>query len=252
LLKHILFPTLTAISLLAGPTSCPSHYLEGNAPDIVNQKLTQKSKELCFEGFVVMHSGITKTPIWSAEYLTREKIAAPLKRKDMFHPESKLSSSERAELSDYAKSGYDRGHMTPSADMGTENAQSESFSLSNMVPQDHSNNTGIWSAIEGATRHMANKESGIFVITGAMFKGDKLKAIGRNNVLVPTQVYKVIFSPKQQKGAAYLCDNAPGDNYKVASIAEIEALAGINFFPKLSKAQKEKILELPAPKKRGK
>jgi endonuclease G len=47
------------------------------------------------------------------------------------------------------------------------------------------------------------------------------------------------------------CDNAPGDNYKVVSIAEIEALAGINFFPKLSKAQKEKILELPTPKKRG-
>ena len=251
MLKHIIFSTITAISLLAAPTSCPSHYLEGNAPDIVNQKLTPKSKELCFEGFAVMHSGITKTPLWSAEYLTKEKIAAPLKRKDKFHPEGRLSPSERAELSDYAKSGYDRGHMTPSADMGTDSAQEDSFSLANMVPQDHNNNTGIWSAIEGATRHLANKEGGIFVITGAMFKGDKLKAIGKNNVLVPTQVYKVIFSPKQQKGAAYLCDNAPGDAYKVVSIAEIETLAGINFFPKLSKAQKEKILELPAPRKRG-
>lgn len=252
MIKQILFSTITAISLLAGPTSCPSHYLEGNAPDIVNQKLSQKSKELCFEGFVVMHSGLTKTPLWSAEYLTREKIAAPLKRKDMFHPEDRLFSFERAELSDYAKSKYDRGHMTPSADMGTESAQAESFSLANIVPQDHNNNTGIWSAIEGATRYLANKEGGIFVITGAMFKGDKLKAIGKNNVLVPSHVYKVIFSPKQQKGAAYLCDNAPGDAYKVVSIAEIESLAGINFFPKLSKAQKEKILELPVPKKRGK
>lgn len=252
MIKQVILSTLTTISLLAGPTSCPSHYLEGNAPDIVNQKLTPKSKELCFEGFAVMHSGITKTPLWSAEYLTKEKIAAPLKRKDKFHPESRLSPSERAELSDYAKSGYDRGHMTPSADMGTDSAQADSFSLANMVPQDHNNNTGIWSAIEGATRHLANKEGGVFVITGAMFKGDKLKAIGKNNVLVPSQVYKVIFSPKQQKGAAYLCDNAPGDAYKVVSIAEIETLAGINFFPKLSKAQKEKILELPVPKKRGK
>lgn len=199
-----------------------------------------------------MHSGITKTPLWSAEYLTKEKIAAPLKRKDKFHPESRLSPSERSELSDYAKSGYDRGHMTPSADMGTDSAQEDSFSLSNIIPQNHQNNTGIWSAIEGATRHLANKEGGVFVITGAMFKGDKLKAIGKNNVLVPSHVYKVIFSPKQQKGAAYLCDNAPGDAYKVVSIAEIESLAGINFFPKLSKAQKEKILELPIPKKRGK
>jgi endonuclease G len=251
MLKHTLLSTLAAISLLAGATSCPSHYLEGNAPDIINQKLTAKSKELCFEGFAVMHSGITKTPIWSAEYLTREKIAARIQRKDMFHPESRLPASERAELSDYAKSGYDRGHMTPSADMGTESAQAESFSLANIVPQDHNNNTGIWSAIEGATRHLANKEGGVFVITGPLFKGDKLKAIGRNNVLVPTQIYKIVFSPKQQKGAVYLCDNAPGDNYKVISIAELEEIAGINFFPKLSKAQKEKILELPIPKKRG-
>ena len=66
-------------------------------------------------------------------------------------------------------------------------------------------------------------------------------------MFVPTQVYKVIYSPKQQKGAAYLCDNAPGDAYKVVSIAEIETLAGINFFPKLSKTQKETILDLPTP-----
>lgn len=98
---------------------------------------------------------------------------------------------------------------------------------------------------------MANKEGGVFVITGTIFKGDKLKAIGKNNVLVPTQVYKIVFSPKKQMGAAYLCDNTPGDDYKVVSIANIEALAGINFFPRLSKAQKEKILDLPIPKKRG-
>lgn len=84
-----------------------------------------------------MYSGVTKTPIWSAEYLTKEKIAAKLPRKDSFHPESKLPSSERAELSDYARSGYDRGHMTPSADMGMASAQAETFTLANMVPQDH-------------------------------------------------------------------------------------------------------------------
>ncbi len=252
MLRHILLSTITAISLLSGSTSCPSHYLEGNAPEIANQKLATKVKELCFEGFAVMHSGITKTPLLSAEYLTREKIAAPLKRKDMFHEEVRLPVNERAELSDYARSGYDRGHATPSADMGTENAQAESFSLANMVPQDSNNNRGIWSGIEGATRHLANKEGGIFVITGALFKGDKLKAIGKNNVIVPTQIYKIVYSPKQQKGAVYLCDNAPGDTYKAVSIAEIEVMAGINFFPKLSKAQKEKILELPNPKKKGK
>lgn len=251
MLKQLLISSLLTISLYAAQTSCPTHYLDGTAPDIVNQKLTPKTQEICYEGFGIIHSGITKSALYSAEYLTREKIAVKISRKDEFHPESKLPASERAELSDYARSGYDRGHLTPSADMGSVNAQAESFSLANMIPQDGTSNRGIWSAIEGATRHLANKEGGVFVITGALYQGSGIKAIGRNNVLVPTQVYKVVFSPKQQKGAVYIVDNVPSSDYKIISIAELEKTSGINYFPKLTQVQKEKTIELPAPKKRG-
>lgn len=79
-----------------------------------------------------MHSGISKTPLWSAEYLTASAIDADVPRKDKFHEETLLPQSERAELKDYAKSGYDRGHMAPSADMPTESAQADSFSLANI------------------------------------------------------------------------------------------------------------------------
>lgn len=251
MLKQLLLSSLFTASLLAAQTSCPSHYLDGTAPDIVNQKLTPKTQEICYEGFGIIHSGITKSALYSAEYLTREKIAVNISRKDEFHPESKLPANDRAELSDYARSGYDRGHLTPSADMGSVNAQAESFSLANMIPQDGTSNRGIWSAIEGATRHLANKEGGVFVITGALYQGSAIKAIGRNNVLVPTQVYKVVFSPKQQKGAVYIVDNMPSSDYKIISIAELEKTSGINYFPKLTQAQKEKTIEMPAPKKRG-
>jgi endonuclease G len=247
MLKHILFSTITAISLLAGTSACPTHYLNGQAPDIVDQKLATKSKELCFEGFVVMYSGVSKTPIWSAEHLTKEKISAKIPRKDMFHPESKLSAGERAELSDYERTGYDRGHMTPSADMGSEATQAESFSLANMVPQDHRNNTVIWSAIEKETRLLAAKEGDEYIITGPLFKTDKPKAIGKNNVLVPTHIYKVVYSPKQQKGAAYLCENTSAGNCKTITISELEGMSGINYFPKLSKVQKDNKLGLVLP-----
>lgn len=109
---------------------------------------------------------------------------------------TQLPANERAELKDYAKSGYDRGHMSPSADMPSESAQAESFSLANMVPQDHNHNTGIWSSIESATRYLAKKEGSLYVITGPIYKGT-LKSIG-NGVLVPTYIYKVIYLFKSE------------------------------------------------------
>jgi endonuclease G len=107
--------------------------------------------------------------------------------------------------------------------------------------------SGSWSAIEKETRLLAAKEGDEYIITGPLFKTDKPKAIGKNNVLVPTHVYKVVYSPKQQKAAAYLCDNTAVGNCKVISISELEAMSGINYFPKLSKAQKDNKLNLVLP-----
>lgn len=244
--KTLLLTSLFSIMLYAAPTACPKFYVDGEAPTIMNEKLASKTKELCFEAFGVMHSGIAKTPLWSAEYLTATAIDADVKRKDKFHEETQLPVSERSELKDYAKSGYDRGHMSPSADMPTESAQADSFSLANMVPQDHNHNTGLWSNIESATRYLAKKEGSLYIITGPIFKGD-IKSIG-NGVLVPTMIYKIIYSPKQQKAAAYLTNNAPGREYQVISVKELETLTGINFFPKMSEEKKTQLLNLPEPK----
>lgn len=249
MIKPILTSFLTILTLYAAPTNCPQFYVNGEAPSITNEKLTPKTKELCYEAFGVMHSGISKTPLWSAEHLTREGLENKLPRKDFFHEESRLPRGERAELNDYAKNGnsLDRGHLSPSADMPTPSAQAESFTLANMIPQDHNNNTGIWSSIESATRYLAKKEGSIYVITGPIF-GSNLKAIGSNNVLVPTLIYKIVYSPKEDKASAYVVNNAPGKEYKIVSIQELEHITGINFFPKMTDTQKAQALSLPEPK----
>lgn len=247
--KTMLSFIIMAVTLYAAPTTCPQFYVDGEAPTIINEKLAPKTKELCYEAFGVMHSGISKTPLWSAEHLTRDGLESKIPRKDFFHEESRLPKGERAELSDYAKNGnsLDRGHLSPSADFSTPSAQAESFTLANMVPQDHNNNTGIWSSIESATRYLAKKEGSIYVITGPIF-GTNLKAIGSNNVLVPTLIYKIIYSPKEGKASAYVVNNAPGKEYKIVSIQELEHITDINFFPKMTDTQKSQVLSLPEPK----
>lgn len=233
--------------LFAASTTCSGIYLNDDAPDILNTKLLDKTKELCYSEFAVMHSGISRTPLWSAEHLTKEELSKKAKRSNKFHAEERLSPDERAELEDYAHSGYDRGHMSPSADFTTKKSNIECFTLANMVPQNHNNNTGIWSDIESATREITKEDGELYIITGPLFIGDNLKRIGAR-VLVPTKLFKAIYIPSTRTAAAYLTDNAKGNAYRVISIAELEKISGIDFFPMMSKKVKEHAAELLKPK----
>lgn len=232
------------------PQSCSDHFVGGDAPQIVNPKLAVSTKSLCFNVFSVMHSGVTRTPLWSAEHLDAGNLQAAqaLSREDSFHPESRLPAAQRAELSDYSRSGYDRGHLAPNADMPDRSSQRDSFSLANIVPQNGENNRNLWAGIEGAVRSMAKREGELYVVTGPAFLGANLKKVG--NVLVPTHLYKLVYSPRRKAGAAWFVENTPDAKANVVPIPELERIVGINLLPALSDAEKERVLDLPTIRER--
>ncbi|MYM67233.1 DNA/RNA non-specific endonuclease [Pseudoduganella sp. FT55W] len=248
-LAAIAIPVLLAAGL-ASAGECPAHYVDGRLPEIRNQKMAAATTELCYGVFGVMHSGITRTPLWSAEHLTASNIEAAknLSRENSFHPEPRLPARARAELADYARSGYDRGHMAPNGDMPDRSTQHESFTLANMVPQDADNNRHIWAGIEGVVRKLAQKEGDLYVITGPAFIGGNLQKIG--NVLVPSHLYKLVYSPRQRAGAAFFIENRADAQYEVLNIAQLEDKVGIDLLPSLSAAQKQVLLRLPKVKQR--
>lgn len=254
MLRTTMRAALLALSLLgAGAASaggCPAHYVDGRLPEIRNPKLASATRELCYGVFGVVHSGVTRTPLWSAEHLQAENLASAqgLPRKSAFHAEAKLPPSQRAELSDYARSGFDRGHMAPSADMPDRDAQRESFTLANMVPQDAENNRHVWAGIEGAVRKMAQQEGALYVITGPAFIGATVQKVG--NVLVPSHLYKAVYSPARKAGAAWFVENAAGAYYQTMTLAQLEATIGIDLMPSLSQQQKQIMLRLPRVKTR--
>ena len=245
--------TLAGIALmlaagLAFGAGCPAFYVDGRLPEIRNPKLASGTRELCYGVFGVMHSGVTRSPLWSAEYLKAANIEAAqaLSRENSFHAEQQLPESQRAELSDYARSGFDRGHMSPNGDMPDRQTQHESFTLANMVPQDADNNRHIWAGIEGAVRKMAKKEGALYVITGPAYLGGELRKVG--HVLVPSHLYKVVYSPRQQAGAAWFVENRPNSTVRTMSIAELEDTIGIDLLPSLAPRQKQIMLRLPKVK----
>jgi endonuclease G len=123
-------------------TQCPQHFYGGREPTLMNQRLTAKARELCYTSFVSYHSGLTRTPLYSAEHLVREHIqeARDMEREDSFHPDPNLPYDERSELADFRGSGWDRGHLSPNGDMPDTKSQGESFTLGNMIPQAPDNN----------------------------------------------------------------------------------------------------------------
>lgn len=249
--------TLFLVACLSTPTwastQCPTYFAAGVAPTITNTKLKQRTQEICFEAYAVLHSGISRTPLYSAEHLTRDnlKAAKTLSRKDSFHPEATLPARDRAELSDYSRSGYDRGHMAPNADFATLSAQAESFSLANMVPQVHANNAGIWAGIEGAARQLAINEGEVYVVSGPAFIGSDIQRVG--NVMVPTHIWKVLYSPKQQRAGAYVVTNDDTREYSAVTVSDLEKMIGVSLLPGLSQKVRDSGMDLPKPNsQRGK
>ena len=225
--------------------ACLKQFYRDVPPLLSKDSLKKDSYALCFNDFNVMYSGISKTPLWSAEYLTPERLSIKIKREDNFHEETRVQLAHRALLSDYRGSGYDRGHMAPNGDMNNTAAQYDSFSLANMVPQAPKNNQEVWRKLEEAVRSMVTKQhKDAYVLTGPIFEGKRLKTIGKG-VIVPTAVYKAVYLPKQGIIGAYYAPNNNSLQVKVVSVCYLEEKLGINLFPQLTEQQKRNVYQLP-------
>lgn len=225
---------------------CVEFYAGSTAPELVNPKLDASTRPLCFRAFAVLHSGITRTPLYVAEHLTRTSIEAARAldtRDNRFHPEDQLPQAERGELGDYRGSGFDRGHMAPSGDMGDPQDDYESFSLANIVPQVGSLNRNGWADLEGYVRNLTAKLGDTYVVTGPAFTGGALRRLN-GHVLVPSHVWKAIYVPGQGAGA-WIASNVPNSKWEVVSIATIANLTGIDPFPRLDAEAKVKVPAFP-------
>lgn len=138
----------------------------------------------------------------------------------------------------YKRSGYDRGHLVPAGDRrANKKDYNETFLTSNISPQVHEFNAGIWNTLEQKVRYYAKRYNEVYVITGPIFK-NRLDDIGNENVSVPSAFYKIIYRQDQKGGKliGFLLPHRPSDEsiYKyMVSIDDIEREAGFDFFSQL-------------------
>jgi len=172
-----------------------------------------------------------KYPVMVEWWATRAKVGCPtpLPRKDNFKPDP-LLPVETDLGTDYVKSGYDRGHVSPAADnlCMTPEIQDECFYFSNMIPQTHTLNAGIWKTLEVHTRTLALEQDSIHVWAGAVGSQGKI-----GKVTVPIQCWKVIYVKKSKEWMAFLFNNdksKPGSLNEVkVTLEDIQKLTSLKF-----------------------
>jgi len=159
------------------------------------------------------------------------------KRVNNFRQDSMVITGS-ATPQDYAHSGYDKGHLAPSADFRwNEQAQSESFYMSNMSPQIHVFNAGIWKHLEDQVRKWALELDTLYVVTGPVLKSG-LQTIGSNNVAVPEYYYKVVldYKPPVIEAVGFIMANEGSKEPLVTfavTVDSVKKVTGVNFFPEL-------------------
>ena len=194
-------------------------------------------------GYSLVYDETHEQARWVAYELTREETGNDIERSNHFIEDPQISTRS-ATNADYAKSGYDRGHLAPASDMGWSNTtMEESFYFSNMSPQNPSFNRGIWKKLETQVRNWAQEHESVYVVTGPVLS-EGLPTIGANEVSVPQYFYKVILDASEPNahGIGFILPNEPSKmplSAFAVSIDSVEKVTGINFFPSISKNQIE-------------
>ncbi len=197
-------------------------------------------------GYALGYDELHEQPAWVIYRLTSEELRTKVStRSNDFRADPDIPTGS-ATPADYKKTGFDRGHMAPAADMAfSVRTMSDSFYMSNMSPQAPQFNRGIWSKLEKQVRRFAVTEQEVYIVTGPILPQSPSLTIGENKVTVPNAYYKIVYdrSPPQ-KMIAFILPNAgssePLQSF-VVTVDRVEEITGLDFFPKLPQPQQEEL-----------
>ncbi len=185
----------------ATPPVDPSGVFQYDFPGPVSDLRAAPSLTSCFDR-------AKRNPHWVAEHITPASLLMNNgdRRHSLFAEDHSIPEKFRAKLTDYQRSGFDRGHQVPAADAKwTQEAMDSTFALSNMCPQVGDGfNRDYWAHFEDFCRRLTTFYPSVRIITGPLYlpKRDvdgkwkvSYEVIGHPpNVAVPTHFYKVIFA----------------------------------------------------------
>jgi len=200
--------------------------------------------------YTMSYNSVKRIPNWVSWHLSSAWLGTT-PRQDNFRSDATLPSSwYKVVTSDYTNSGFDKGHMCPSADRnGSVADNSSTFLMTNMIPQAPKNNQITWGNLEDYSRSLVAAGNELYIISGPYGQGgtgsNGAKTTIGNSVVVPAKTWKIIvvlpngsndvsrittstrviavFMPNDQT-----CSNYAWSYYRT-SVDQIETLTGYDF-----------------------
>jgi endonuclease G len=226
----------------------PSEHLTmGNPSNAVTNVLQPNNYLMEKQQYSMSYSRDNGGPNWVSWHLDASWLGST-PRQDDFRADTTLPTGwYRVQATDYSGSGFDRGHMCPSADRTVSvTANSATFLMTNMIPQLPANNQGVWANLESYSRTLVSQGNELYIISG----GHGLQYfIANGHVAVPAQTWKVIIVlsvgsndvsrvTTSTRTIAVVMPNSGsiGSDWRAyrVSVDQVEAITGFDFFSNVS------------------
>lgn len=256
-------PTTPTTPTTPSPQPLPVHLTLGN-PSGATADINQPTNYLLSKPQYALSyhrdRGIPNWVSWHLDATWRGSAA----RQDDFRPDNTLPAGwYLVQATSYSGSGFDRGHMCPSADRtNTITDNSATFFMTNMVPQAPRNNQQTWANLEDYARSFLATDNEVYIICGSYGRGGigsnsgVTQTLDNGRVTVPARLWKVVVilttgtddATRVNTSTRVIAIDTPNENsistswgqYRV-SIDAIEVATGLDILSAVSTSAQQSI-----------
>lgn len=181
---------VVSCTLLKAPAGTSIHLMLGNPSNAIPSTGAPDNYLMEKPQYALSYNSQKGRANWVSWQLNRDWLGAVPRRND-FRPDFTLPEDwYRVTPVDYINTGFDRGHLTPSADRtATPLDNSSTFLMTNIMPQTPDNNQGPWEELESYCRELVKQRKELYIIAGGY---GKKKLIAGDRVEVPARTWKIV------------------------------------------------------------
>ncbi len=185
---------------------------------------------------------------------------SPVNWEDQYPQDPDIWPKYRWDTDPFRGSGYDHGHLCPSADrMYSTTANYQTFFLSNMSAQVHGFNAGIWEVMENQLRDWISANSPVtdtlYVCKGGTIS-DGNYILGKNNLIVPKHFFSAVLMKNKEgyKAIGFWFENANNTTTSqdlrpyIVNIETLQKDTGLDFFCNLPDKTEKEVEDLDVSK----